>query len=82
MKRAEPTSITWSGQLLYDRAALENRNVRPYGFRGAPLGVIQDQRWANTTLSTDWVNNYDWQASQSLRITASAGILRSSVIAS
>lgn len=57
----------------FDRAALENRNVRPFGFRGAPLGVIQNQRWANTTLSTDWVNNYDWNVTNSLRVTASAG---------
>jgi TonB-dependent starch-binding outer membrane protein SusC len=58
----------------YDRAAVDNRNVRPYGFPNAPLGVIQDQRWANNTLSTDWVNTYDFNASQALKITASAGV--------
>ena len=56
-----------------DRAALENRNVRPFGFPAAPLGVIQNQRWANTTLSTDWVNNYDFNLGSDLKITASAG---------
>ncbi|MEP7381188.1 MAG: TonB-dependent receptor [Gemmatimonadota bacterium] len=59
--------------LGYDRAALENRNVRPFGFPGVPLGVIQNQRWANNTLSTDWVNNYEFGLGKDLRITASAG---------
>ncbi len=57
----------------YDRAAVENRNVRPFGFPGANLGVIQNQRWQNTTLSLDWVNNYEFQFGQDLRITASGG---------
>jgi TonB-dependent SusC/RagA subfamily outer membrane receptor len=57
----------------YDRAALENRNLRPFGFPRQPLGVIQDQRWSNTTLSTDWVNNYEFQVGSDLRVTASAG---------
>lgn len=57
----------------FDRAAVENRNVRPYGFRGAPNGVIQNQRWANTTLSMDWVNSYDINLGSNLKVTASAG---------
>jgi TonB-dependent SusC/RagA subfamily outer membrane receptor len=59
--------------LGYDRAALENRNVRPFGFPAVPLGVIQNQRWANTTLSTDWVNNLEFGFGDDLKITASAG---------
>jgi outer membrane receptor protein involved in Fe transport len=58
----------------WDRAAVDNRNVRPYGFPNAPLGVIQDQRWANNTLSTDWVNSYDFNLTSAFKITASAGI--------
>jgi len=57
----------------FDRAAIENRNVRPYGFPAVPLGVIQDQRWQNTTLSTDWVNSYDFNLTDDLKVTASAG---------
>ncbi len=57
----------------FDRAALENRNVRPFGFPAAPLGVIQNQRWSNVTISTDWVNNYDFNVGQDLKVTASAG---------
>ena len=59
--------------LGFDRAALENRNVRPFGFPAAPLGVIQNQRWSNTTLSVDWANNYDFNLGRDLRVTASAG---------
>ena len=59
--------------LGYDRAALENRNVRPFGFPAVPLGVIQNQRWANTTLSTDWVNNFEFNLGNDLRVTASGG---------
>lgn len=56
-----------------DRAALENRNVRPFGFPAAPLGIIQNQRWSNVTLSTDWVNNYEFNVGSDLKVTASAG---------
>jgi TonB-dependent starch-binding outer membrane protein SusC len=59
--------------LGFDRAALENRNVRPYGFPAAPLGVIQNQRWANTTLSVDWANNYEFGLGEDIRVSASAG---------
>ncbi|MCC6316519.1 MAG: TonB-dependent receptor [Gemmatimonadaceae bacterium] len=57
----------------FDRAALDNRNLRPFGFPGVPLGVIQDQRWNNTTLSTDWVNSYDFNLTSKVKVTASAG---------
>ncbi|MEO5902949.1 MAG: TonB-dependent receptor plug domain-containing protein, partial [Gemmatimonadaceae bacterium] len=39
-----------------DRAGVENRNLRPYGFLQT-LGIVNDQRWANRTLSIDWVNS-------------------------
>ncbi|MBU6366328.1 MAG: TonB-dependent receptor [Gemmatimonadetes bacterium] len=42
-----------------DRSAVENRNLRPYGFAAAPLGIISDQRWVSRTASVDWVNNYE-----------------------
>ncbi len=56
-----------------DRAAVENRNVRPYGFPNAPLGIIQNQRWANTTLSVDWVNNLEKSFTKDARATLSFG---------
>lgn len=71
---ATPTEkLTSRFTVGFDRAAVENRNVRPYGFRGAPNGVVQNQRWANTTLSVDWVNSYDLDLMPELKLSASAG---------
>jgi outer membrane receptor protein involved in Fe transport len=75
------TTTTWTPianfnsrfTLGYDRAALENRNVRPFGFPAAAFGIIQNQRWSNQTISTDWVNSYDFNLTSDLKITASAG---------
>ena len=57
----------------FDRAAVENRNLRPYGFAQAPQGIINDQRWANRTVSLDWVNNYERNFNENLRATFSFG---------
>ncbi|MBM4194239.1 MAG: hypothetical protein FJ202_07675 [Gemmatimonadetes bacterium] len=75
------TTLTWTPLVKlsskftvgYDRAALENRNLRPYGFPAVPLGFIQNQRWSSTTFSSDWVNNYEFNPRSDLRVTASAG---------
>ncbi len=57
----------------FDRSALENRNVRPYGFPGAVLGIIQNQLWQNKILSFDWANNYEMRLGSDFRATLSAG---------
>jgi TonB-dependent SusC/RagA subfamily outer membrane receptor len=75
------TTVTWTPILKlsskltigYDNAAIENRNLRPYGFPAVPLGVIQNQRWSSSTISTDWVNSYEFNPITDLRMTASAG---------
>ncbi len=56
-----------------DRSSLENRNVRPYGFPGAVLGIIQNQVWQNKILSFDWANNLELRAGKDFRTTLSAG---------
>ena len=56
-----------------DRSSVENRNVRPYGFPGAVLGIIQNQIWQNKILSFDWANNYEIRAGNDFRATLSAG---------
>ncbi len=56
-----------------DRAAVENRNLRPYGFVAAPQGIISDQRWQNLTLSVDWANNYEHHFANQLVSTTSIG---------
>lgn len=57
----------------FDRSALENRNIRPYGFPGAPLGILQNQIWSNKIISLDWTNNYDLQLGSDAKVTLSAG---------
>lgn len=57
----------------YDHAAQENRNVRGYGFRIAPTGIISDQRYTNTTLTLDYVGSYRWQTTGDLASTISFG---------
>ena len=42
--------------LGYDLAQQETRNVMPYGFVTTPKGQISDERWANRTLTFDYVS--------------------------
>ncbi len=55
------TPMPWYSSKLtigLDRAAVENRQFRPYGFLGTS-GTISDQRWVNKTLSADWLNRFE-----------------------
>ncbi|GAC1690214.1 MAG: hypothetical protein NVS9B3_08790 [Gemmatimonadaceae bacterium] len=56
-----------------DRGDVENRNLRPFGFFGAPLGIISDQRWVGQTLTADYVGNLEWQPTPALRSTLGWG---------
>lgn len=75
------TTATWTPManvssrltLGLDRAGVENRNLRPYGFVAAPQGIISDQRWSNLTLSVDWANNFEHHFANGLHSTTSAG---------
>jgi TonB-dependent starch-binding outer membrane protein SusC len=58
--------------LGFDRSAIENRNVRPYGFPGAVLGIIQNQVWQNKIISLDWANNFEYTTGD-FKATLSAG---------
>ena len=56
------TPVSWLSSRLtlgLDRAAVENRNYRPYGFVSAPQGILSDDRWQNRTISLDWANNLE-----------------------
>lgn len=66
-------SVTSRLTLGLDRAAVENRNFRPYGFVSAPQGILDDDRWQNLTLSVDWVNNIEHTFRGNLRNTFSFG---------
>jgi TonB-dependent SusC/RagA subfamily outer membrane receptor len=67
------TALSSRATLGLDRAAVENRNLRPYGFVSAPLGIISDVRWQNLTLSFDWANNFEHTFKGDVRSTTSFG---------
>lgn len=56
-----------------DRADVENRQLRPYGFAAAPQGIISDQRWASHTVTADYVGSFDWTFGFPLRSTFAWG---------
>ena len=70
------TPTTWLNNRVtigVDRAAIENRNLRPFGFPGAPQGIISDQRWSNLTYTIDYVGNIDNMFGESVKSTFSWG---------
>jgi TonB-dependent SusC/RagA subfamily outer membrane receptor len=56
-----------------DRAEVENRQYRPFGFPGAAQGIISDDRWVNRIINLDYVGNWDWQPKTALKSTFSWG---------
>jgi TonB-dependent SusC/RagA subfamily outer membrane receptor len=56
-----------------DRAAIENRQLRPFGFPGVPQGIISDQMWVAKTMNVDYVANWDYPVSSALKSTLSWG---------
>jgi TonB-linked SusC/RagA family outer membrane protein len=57
----------------FDLAQIENRNLRPYGFVSAPLGIISNRRNAYQTLTFDYAGNYSFGIRRDLRSTLSWG---------
>jgi TonB-dependent starch-binding outer membrane protein SusC len=67
------TSFTHRVTLGLDRAAIENRQLRPFGFPGVPQGIISDQMWVGKTLNVDYVANWEWAPTGSTKSTLSWG---------
>ena len=42
-----------------DRANVENRNLRPFGFPESPTGTLSDEQWVNQVLTTDYVGSFE-----------------------
>ncbi|HEY2374956.1 MAG TPA: SusC/RagA family TonB-linked outer membrane protein [Gemmatimonadaceae bacterium] len=42
-----------------DRANVENRNLRPFGFPESPTGTLSEEQWANQVLTTDYVGSFE-----------------------
>lgn len=59
--------------LGFDRAEIENRNLRPFGFVLQPTGVISNRENSYQTLTLDYVGNYTRSLRQDVRATLSWG---------
>jgi TonB-dependent SusC/RagA subfamily outer membrane receptor len=57
----------------FDQAQQENRNLRPFDFIRAPLGIIADARGEFTTLTLDYVGTLDFNLTEDLRSSFSWG---------
>jgi len=44
-----------------DRAGVENRNLRPFGFPESPTGTLSEEQWVNQVLTTDYVGSLEHQ---------------------
>jgi TonB-linked SusC/RagA family outer membrane protein len=56
-----------------DLANQDNRNLRPFGFVGTPLGVLFDEQNKYMTLTADYVGNVDLRIASNLASTFSFG---------
>ncbi|HVF38842.1 MAG TPA: TonB-dependent receptor, partial [Gemmatimonadaceae bacterium] len=57
----------------YDRAADEMRSLRPYGFVFTPAGVLSEERWSATTLTSDYLGRAAFSLSRGVVATLSWG---------
>ena len=42
-----------------DRANVENRNLRPFGFPESPTGTMSDEQWVDQTLTSEYVGTWE-----------------------
>jgi TonB-dependent starch-binding outer membrane protein SusC len=57
----------------YDQAIQDNRNLRPYGYRQEPNGILYTGAHSFETLTADYVGSYRLPISEGLRTTLSVG---------
>jgi len=57
----------------FDQANQENRNLRPFGFRMDPRGILSNARLQNSILSIDYVANYGYEFNPDFITTLSFG---------
>jgi TonB-dependent starch-binding outer membrane protein SusC len=57
----------------YDQALQDNRNLRPYGYRQDPNGILYTGAHSYETLTADYAANYRVRLREDLRTTLSAG---------
>ncbi len=70
----QPTS-RFTNKLVvgYDQASQDNRNLRPFGFVRAPLGILSTLGANFTTLTVDYVGSYDLDLASDFSTTLSFG---------
>lgn len=56
-----------------DFTQLENRSLRPFGFRQEPTGILSDRRYVYQTLTADYAGNFNLALSEAMRMTFSWG---------
>jgi TonB-linked SusC/RagA family outer membrane protein len=74
-------NMTWSPTVNFtnrftvgfDRAEIENRSLRPYGFILAPTGILSDRFNSYQTMTLDYAGNYAFSPLGGLRLTTSWG---------
>jgi TonB-dependent starch-binding outer membrane protein SusC len=57
----------------YDQALQDNRNLRPYGYRQEPTGILYTGAHSYETLTVDYVASYRLPVTDALRVTVSGG---------
>jgi TonB-linked SusC/RagA family outer membrane protein len=57
----------------YDLAQQENRNLRPFGFVRAPLGILSDEQITYQTLTSDYVGSVNFGLTDAIRSAFSFG---------
>jgi TonB-linked SusC/RagA family outer membrane protein len=67
------TSIVNRFTVGFDRAEIENRSLRPFGFVSAPQGILSDRQNSYQTLTLDYAGNYIRPITSGLRSTISWG---------
>jgi TonB-dependent SusC/RagA subfamily outer membrane receptor len=70
----EPFSF-WSNKLSigYDRAMIEARQYRPFGFVQRPQGAMSVQNWSTETLTLDYTTNLNFQISTNINSKTAIG---------
>ena len=75
------STVTWSPTVGFtnrftvgfDRAEIENRSLRPFGFVSAPQGILSDRYNSYQNLTLDYAGNYAHELIKGLRSTLSWG---------
>jgi TonB-linked SusC/RagA family outer membrane protein len=67
------TNLTNRFTFGFDRAEIENRSLRPFGFISAPQGILSDRFNSYQTLTLDYAGNYAFTPLDRTRLTVSWG---------